>query len=187
MPPSVIALIVIGALVLIVVIWVIAGYNRFVRLHASSEEGFSTIDVYLKKRSDLIPNLVETVKGYAKHESQTLEKVIAARNLAVSSGSIEDKIANENALTGTLKSLFALAESYPNLKADSSFLDLQRQLQSIESEISQARKYYNAVVKEYNTAVRMFPGVLLAGMFGFKRLPFFEAEPEARESVKVQF
>lgn len=187
MGAGILALIIIGGVVLLLVLWAILCYNGFIKLRTKSEEGFATIDVYLKKRCDLIPNLVETVKGYAKHESTTLEKVIAARNLAMTSGTIDDKIANENALTGTLKTLFALTESYPELKADTSFVRLQSELSGIENEIALARKYYNAVVKDFNMTVQVFPNVIIAGMFGFKRLPFFEADEASRENVKVSF
>jgi LemA protein len=145
------------------------------------------MDVYLKKRYDLIPNLVETVKGYASHEKDTLEKVIAARNMAASATSVEDKMAGENALTGTLKTLFAVAESYPDLKANQNFMDLQKQLQSLEGEIAQSRKYYNGVVKQYNTKTEIFPSNIIAGIFGFVKAPYFEIEEGERENVKVSF
>ena len=131
------------ALVAIIALYVMATYNGFINLRNSVEEAFSTMDVYLKKRYDLIPNLVETVKHYAIHEKETLEKVISARTMAMGSQSIDERVQNENMLSGTLKSLFAVSESYPDLKADTSFLNLQNQLSSIENEISQARKYYN--------------------------------------------
>jgi LemA protein len=136
----------------------------------------------------LIPNLVETVKGYAKHESGTLEAVIAARNAAQSSGTIEDKIANENVLTGTLSKLFALTEAYPDLKANAGFLDLQSQLKSLEEDVANARKYYNGAVRQYNTQIQVFPTNILAGMFKFTKKPLFEVEEESqRKAVKVQF
>ena len=146
------------------------------------------MDVYMKKRYDLIPNLVETVKGYASHESQTLEKVTAARNAAMTASSIDEKLKNENALTGTLKSLFAVAESYPDLKANTNFMDLQRQLQTIEEDIANSRKYYNASVKNLNNKIEMFPSSIIAGMFHFEKKPYFEvSSQEERENVKVQF
>lgn len=183
-----IALIVIAVVVAVLVIWVIAAYNGFVKLRNMVEEAFATMDVYLKKRYDLIPNLVETVKGYATHESGTLEKVVQARNMAAGATNIEDKIQGENALQGTLKSLFAIAESYPDLKANTNFLDLQSQLQRIEDEIANSRKYYNAIVKEFNTKTEMFPSNLIAGMFHFVRKPLFEVQDETeRQNVKVQF
>lgn len=146
------------------------------------------MDVYLKKRYDLIPNLVETVKGYAKHESETLEKVVAARNMAQSAGTIEEKIEGEKNLTGTLKTLFAVAESYPDLKANTNFLDLQEQLKSVENDIANARKYYNGVVKQFNNKCEMFPSNILAGIFHFTRKPMFEVDAEEeRKNVKVEF
>ncbi len=180
--------IIIGGVVLILIIWFVAAYNGFVRLRNSIEEAFSTMDVYLKKRYDLIPNLVETVKGYASHEKQTLERVIAARNAAVSAKTVEDKVQGENALTGTLKSLFALAESYPDLKANANFMQLQGELQRMEDEIASSRKYYNAIVKEFNTKCETFPSVIIAGMFHFTKQSMFEVASETeRENVKVQF
>ncbi|MBQ5810679.1 MAG: LemA family protein, partial [Clostridia bacterium] len=137
---------------------------------------------------DLIPNFVETVKGYAKHESETLEKVIAARNMAVGATTGEERIKNDGVLTGALKSLFAVAESYPDLKANANFAALQRELSDIEDEIAASRKYYNGVIKTYNTKVEMFPGNIVASIFGFKRKPLYEVSDAAeRENVKVQF
>lgn len=179
---------VIGGIVLILIIWIIASYNGFVKLKNSIEEAFSTMDVYLKKRYDLIPNLVETVKGYASHEKDTLERVIAARNMAASATTMEGRIEGENALQGVLKSLFALAEAYPDLKANTNFLELQGELSRMEEEIANARKYYNAVVKTYNTKREMFPSSIIAGMFHFGRKPLFEVgSDQERENVKVQF
>lgn len=175
-------------LILAVIIWMISGYNRFVAKRNKGQEAFSTMDVYLKKRYDLIPNLVETVKGYAKHESQTLENVMAARNSAVSSKTAEERIKNDNILQGTLRSLFAVSEAYPELKANRNFEDLQRQLKALEEDIANARKYYNAVINDYNTVIEKFPGNILARMFGFTRKPLYEVSgAEQREAVKVQF
>ena len=180
-----IALIVI---VVILVIWLVSAYNSFVKMRNGVEEAFATMDVYLKKRYDLIPNLVETVKGYAAHEAGTLEKVVQARNMAQSATTLEDKIANENILSGTLKSLFAIAEAYPDLKANASFMDLQRQLQKVEEDIANSRKYYNAVVREFNTKTETFPSNIVASLFRFVRKPMFEVEgAEERQNVKVQF
>ncbi len=176
-----------GAVVLIIVIWLISAYNKFVKLKNMIEEAFSTMDVYLKKRYDLIPNLVETVKGYASHEKETLEKVVSARNMAQGATSVEDKIAGENMLSGTLKSLFAVAEAYPDLKANTNFMDLQRQLSTLEGEIANSRKYYNAVVKEFNTLREAFPSSIVGGMFHFEKRPLFEIGQEQRENVKVSF
>lgn len=169
-------------------LWLVSSYNGFVRLRNKSEEAFSAMDVSLKKRYDLIPNFVETVKGYAKHEQDTLQAVINARNMAMNANSPEQKIANDNALSGTLKSLFALTESYPDLKANQNFLSLQNQLSRIEEEIAGSRRYYNGVVNKYNTKTEMFPGNILASLFGFKRKPLYEVNSEAeRENVKVSF
>ena len=183
-----IRLIVVIAIVAILVIWFIAMYNGFVKIKNRVDEAFATIDVYLKKRYDLIPNLVETVKGYAAHESGTLEKVVQARNMAQSARSDHEKIAADNMLSGTLKSLFAVAEGYPDLKANTNFIDLQNQLKAIEEDIANARKYYNAVVREFNTKREVFPSNIIAGMFGFKARPLYEVETaEERQNVKVQF
>ncbi len=176
------------AVVVILVLFFVTSYNGFVTLKNQIEEAFATMDVYLKKRYDLIPNLVETVKGYAAHEAGTFEKVTAARNMAAGANTIEDKMAGENMLQGALKSLFAVAEAYPDLKANLSFLDLQSQLKMLEDDIANARKYYNAVVKTFNTMVEVFPSNILANMFNFKRKTMFEVSEEGqREAVKVQF
>ena len=183
-----IPMIVIGVIVLIIVIWLISSYNGFVTLRNKTEEAFSAIDVSLKKRYDLIPNYVETVKGYAKHESETLEKVVAARNQAMTATNIDDKIKQENVLSGALKSLFAVSESYPELKANENFNKLQDQLQRLEEEIAGSRRYYNGVVHRYNTKTELFPGNIIAGIFAFKRKPLFEVSNESeRENVQVKF
>lgn len=174
-------------LLIIIVIWWIAARNNFVALRNKIEESYARMDVYLKKRYDLIPNLVETVKGYAAHESETLTKVIEARNMAISASPAE-KSAAEGQLAGALKSLFALAESYPNLKADSQFLNLQSQLSSLENDIAEARNYYNAVVKQFNTSIELFPNSIVAGVMKLSKAPYFEITDESqRENVKVQF
>ena len=174
--------------VLILAIWFIACNNGLVKLRNMVKEAFSTMDVYMKKRYDLIPNLVETVKGYAAHEQGTFEKVVAARTAAQSATSPEDKMAAENVLTGTLKSLFALSEAYPDLKANTNFMDLQAQLQTLEQDIANSRKYYNATVKEYNTKTEQFPSNIVANIFKFKRKPMFELDSEAeRQNVNVSF
>lgn len=185
MPIWLIVVLILAALLLL---WVISGYNRFIRLRNKVEEAFSTMDVYLKKRYDLIPNLVETIKGYTKHESGTLEKVVAARNRAMKSETLEDKIASEKQFQSALGSFFAIAEAYPELKADTHYKDLMDQLQHMETEIANARKYYNAVTMKFNNAVEMFPSSLLAGIFHFKRKPLYEIADQAqRDNVKVQF
>ncbi|MBR2967922.1 MAG: LemA family protein [Clostridia bacterium] len=182
-------LIVIVAVVLVVALiaWIIATRNSLVALTNNVEEAFSTIDVYLKKRWDLIPNLVETVKGYAAHESETLTGVIAARNSAMQATTAEDKIEAENALSGTLKSLFALSEAYPALRASEQFGMLQNQLTAIENDIAQHRKYYNATVKQYNNKIMFFPSNLIANSMKLIKKPYFETESSERENVKVKF
>lgn len=180
----IIALIVIA----VIVIAVIVMYNGFIKLKNNCEEAFATMDVYLKKRYDLIPNLVETVKGYAAHEKETLTKVIEARNMAQGAATVEEKIAGENQLQGTLKSLFAIAENYPDLKANQNFLDLQNQLKKVEEDIANSRKYYNAVVKQFNVKCEAFPSNIIAGIFKFEKKSMFEVDSaEERQNVKVSF
>ena len=172
----------------VIVLWAIMTYNGLISLKNRVEEAFSTMDVYLVKRYDLIPNLVETVKGYAKHESETLEGVIAARNSAMSATTVQGKLEGENALAGTLSKLFALSEAYPDLKANTNFTDLQRQLQTMEGEIANARKYYNGVVKQYNTKCETIPSNFIANIGGFEKQPLFVVSDEVqRDNVKVQF
>ena len=174
-------------ILIIIVIWYISTYNKLQGLKNLTEEGWATIDVHLKKRYDLIPNLVETVKGYAKHESETLEAVIKARNLAISAKG-DDKIAAENALSGTLKSLFKLKEAYPELKANANFMDLQRQLKEIETELASARKYYNGTVKELNTKIDLFFTGIVARKMKLEKRKYFELDSEEeRQNVKVSF
>lgn len=179
---------VILGIVIVLILWIIASYNGFVKLAANCEEGFSTMDVCLKKRFDLIPNLVETVKGYAAHESKTLEAVVAARTAVASSSTTAEKLENENVLTGTLRSLFAVAEAYPDLKANSNFIELMEQLKHVEEDIANSRKYYNAVVKRFNIKCRSFPSAIVAKIFNFSAKPMFEVQNLAeRENVKVSF
>ncbi len=176
------------ALVVLVGIFVVGAYNSLVKLRNGVEEAFSTMDVYMKKRFDLIPNLIETVKGYTAHESETLEKIVNARNRTASAATTEERLENENMLTGALRSLFALAEGYPDLKANQNFLDLQAQLRVVEEDISNSRRYYNGTVRDYNIKTEVFPYNIVAGLFGFGRKPMFELSDEAeRENVKVQF
>ena len=180
--------VIILVVVLVVVVWLISSYNGFVKLRNKTEEAYSAMDVSLKKRYDLIPNFVETVKGYAKQESETLEKVIAARNSAMSASTPADKIEKDNVLTGTLRSLFAISENYPDLKANVNFMELQNQLSRIEEEIAGSRRYYNGVVNKFNTKIEMFPGNILAEIFNFERKPLYEVTSEGeRENVKVSF
>lgn len=179
--------IIVLAVVIILVIYTISVYNSIAKGEVKVDEGYSTIDVYLKKRYDLIPNLVSTVKGYTKHESETLTKIIEARNLAVNSKSVGD-IANANKeISNILPSIFALAESYPNLKANDNFISLQNQLKAIEDDLSNARRYYNGCVREFNTSIITFPRVIIANIFGKKKREFFEADKEERKNVKVEF
>lgn len=179
--------VIIGIVVLLAVI-VIGMYNGFIRSKNDCEEAFSTMDVYLKKRYDLIPNLVETVKGYAAHEKETFEKLTLARTRAMEAVTADEKVAVEPQVQQGLKNLFAVAENYPELKANQNFLDLQNQLQSVENDIANSRKYYNATVKTFNNKCEVFPSNILAGIFGFKKKAMFEvAGQEERENVKVQF
>lgn len=180
-------LIAIGVIAVLAII-IIVMYNGFIRLKNNCEEAFATMDVYLKKRYDLIPNLVETVKGYASHEKETLERVISARNMAQGAVNMEEKAAGENALTGTLKTLFAVAENYPDLKANENFLDLQHKLNMVEEDIANSRKYYNAVIKQFNTKCEVFPSNIIASIFHFEKKPMFEVDAEEeRKNVKVSF
>ena len=180
-------LIAIGIIVVLIIIFVVM-YNGFIRLKNNCDEAFATMDVYLKKRYDLIPNLVETVKGYAAHEKETLQNVIAARNNLQNASTTEEKLAGENALQGTLKTLFAVAEAYPDLKANTNFLDLQDQLKGVENDIANSRKYYNAVVKQFNTKCEMFPSNIIAGICHFEKKPMFEVDSaEERKNVEVKF
>src|SRR3990167_7947730 len=182
-------LILIGIPVLVGV-WAIWAYNRFVALTNRCEEGWSNIEVQMKRRYDLIPNLVETVKGYAKHEAGTFQQVTEARTKAMGAQSVADHAAAENMLTGALKSLFAVSESYPDLNANASFVELQRELSDTENKIQAARRFYNSVVIELQNALEQFPTNIVGNMFGFKTREFFElaeGEQAAREPVKVSF
>jgi LemA protein len=179
-------LILIGAAVL-VLLYGVALYNGFVRLATRVEEAWSDIDVQLKRRYDLIPNLINTVKGYAAHESGLLQKVTEARTKAMQGGSVADQGAAENMLSGALKSLFAVAENYPDLKANTNFLELQRELSDTENKIQASRRFYNGTVMELNTKVDMFPSNIVANMFKFAKREFFEVEEAEKEVVKVEF
>ena len=165
----------------------IAVYNSLVQAKILVDEAWSGIDVQLKRRYDLIPNLVETVKGYAKHEKSTFEKVTELRNAAMNADSIEKKGELENQLSATLKTLFAVAENYPELKANENFIKLQDSLSEIETELQGARRYYNGTVRDFNTKIMVFPNNLIAGILGFKAREFFAAEEEAKKNVKVDF
>ncbi len=178
---------IIGGVVLLLLIYFVSTYNGLVKLRNMVKDQWSQIDVLLKRRSDLIPNLVETVKGYAKHEKETLDAVITARNKAVSANGIEDEMKANGELTGALNKLFALAESYPDLKANTNFMDLQNNLKDTEDKISYARQFYNDAVLKYKNKLEVFPSNIVAGMFGFKPEPFFEATETERENVQVKF
>jgi LemA protein len=181
-------LIVLLAVVAIIVFWFIGAYNRLVSLRNGVDASWKQIDVQLQKRYDLVPNLVETVKGYAAHEKETLERVIAARNQAVSAKGPAEQGQAETALAGALSGIFALSESYPDLKANQNFLMLQQELSSIESKVAYSRQHYNDTVRAYNTLQQQFPANMVAGMAGSKPAEYFEVElPAARQAVKVSF
>jgi LemA protein len=180
-------LIVIVVIVVVVGLFFWLGYNGLVKRRNQVDNAWSQIDVQLKRRHDLIPNLVETVKGYASHERQTLEAVTAARSNAINAQGAQAQAQAENVLTGALKSLFAVSEAYPDLKANQNFLNLQEELTSSEDRIAYARQFYNDSVLTYNTKIQQFPTVLIAGMFHFGKRDFFDAAPEDTEPVQVQF
>lgn len=182
-----IILIIVAALL---VIWFIFSYNNFVKLINRAKEAWSDIEVQLKRRYDLIPNLVSTVKGYATHESSTFEKLTEARSRAMGAGNPGDKAEAENMLTNTLKSLFAVAEAYPDLKANTNFLELQRELADTENKIQSSRRFYNTTVRDLNINVESFPSNLISKMFGFAKMDFFDLddnEQAARNPVEVKF
>ena len=178
------------AVVAVLVGWLIATYNGFIRLVNRTKEAWADIDVQLKRRYDLIPNLVEAVKGYATHEKQAFENVTKARASAMQAGSIGEHGKAENMLTGALKSLFAVAEAYPDLKANQNFLELQRELSDTENKVQAARRFYNGNVRDLNTGLQSFPGNIVGGWFAFKQAEFFEldeADAKAKEPVAVKF
>jgi LemA protein len=182
--------IIIGIIIVLLVLWVIFAYNRFITLVNRAKEAWSDIDVQLKRRYDLIPNLVSTVKGYAAHESTAFEKVTEARSRAMGAGNLAEKSQAELGLTGALKSLFAVAEAYPDLKANTNFLELQRELSDTENKIQASRRFYNSSVMDLNTSVEQFPNNLIAGFFKFAKMEFFELEADeaaAKQPVEVQF
>lgn len=188
MGPGMIALIVIGVLIVLIVGWLFAAYNGLVRKRVQCENAWSQIDVQLKRRHDLIPNLVNTVKGYASHERETLEAVTQARQQAVDASGVADQAQAENMLTGALRQLFALSESYPDLKANQNFQQLQEELVSTENKISYARQHFNDTVSRLNTAIQSVPTNIVAGMFNFEQREFFEVEDQSmREAPQVEF
>jgi LemA protein len=180
-------LIVVAALIVLVVLFFWLGYNSLVKRRNRVDNAWSQIDVQLKRRHDLIPNLVETVKGYAAHERETLEAVTNARANAINAQTPQAQAQAENALTGALKSLFAVSEAYPDLKANQNFLNLQEELTASEDRVAYARQFYNDSVLNYNDKIQQFPTVVLAGMFNFTKREFFDAAPEDTAPVQVQF
>ena len=180
--------VVIGIIIVIAIVCAVVGvYNNLVTLRNRIDNAWQNIDTQLQRRCDLIANLVETVKGYAKHEKETLEAVISARNATVSAASPDKKMEANNALSGALRQLFAVAESYPDLKANANFAHLQATLEDTENKVSYARQSYNDCVLNYNNAIQTFPGVIFAGIFQFKPRTGFEASNESRQAPKVQF
>ena len=173
-------------IVALLLIYIFVSYNSLVKLDNSVKEAFSTMDVYLKKRWDLIPNIVETVKGYAKHERETLESVVKLRNSAYDKMSHDDKIVANDEISGVLSKLMALSENYPDLKANQNFLDLSSQLAKIEEDIANSRKYYNAVVRNLNNKVQMFPSNIISKLFGYQKIKMFEISDKEKENIKVE-
>jgi LemA protein len=175
-------------LIIVILLWLIFSYNGLVTFRNRAREAWADIDVQLKRRYDLIPNLVESVKGYAGHERELFEKVTEARSKAMGAGSLKEKGEAENALSQTLKTLLAVAENYPQLKASENFLELQKELSDTENKIQAARRFYNGNVRDLNTKIESFPTNMIAGIFGFQRMEFFEIEEAAeREAPKVSF
>ncbi len=172
---------------LVVIGWLIIVFNGLIRLKNRTQEAFSDIDVQLKRRHDLIPNLIETVKGYAKHERELFEKVTQARTAAINAQGAVEKGKAENALSQTLKSIFAVAENYPDLKASQNFLKLQDELSDTENKIQASRRFYNGNARDFNIKVEVFPNNLVAGTLGFKKFEFFQTEGDERENVQVKF
>lgn len=187
MAVGMIGILVFGAIILGVGIWLISSYNMMVQLRNMVQNSWAQIDVQLKRRFDLVPNLVETVKGYATHEKEVLVKVTQARSMIQSAQSMEQRQQGENMLSQTLRSLFAVAEAYPELKANQGFLDLQQQMADLEGKIAFARQFYNDTTMKYNTKIQSFPTNLLAGMFNFQTMPYFEVDDVQRQAVQVKF
>lgn len=179
--------IIVGVIVLLLIIWIVATYNGLISLRNRKDDQWSQIDVQLKRRADLIPNLVETVKGYAKHEKGTLEDVVKARNNFVTASTPEEEMKASGEITQALSRLFALSENYPDLKANQNFVSLQNDLKETEDKISIARQFYNDTVLAYNNKVEMVPSNIVAGLFGFKKAAFFEIEEADKAAPKVSF
>lgn len=173
-------------IIILIIIYAFALYNSFVKLNNKAKEAFSTMDVYLKKRWDLIPNIVETVKGYAKHEKDTLKEVVELRNSTYDKMSDDEKIKTNEQLSSSINKIMALAEAYPDLKANENFRYLNNQLTKVEDDIANSRKYYNGVVRIYNNKVEMFPSNILARLFSYKSKSMFKASENERENVKVE-
>jgi len=174
-------------IVIVIALWLMAIYNGLIKLKNRTDEAWSDIDVQLKRRYDLIPNLISTVKGYAQHEKSLFEKVTQARTAAMGAQGPVDKSQAENMLSGTLKSLFAVSENYPDLKANENFLELQRELSDTENKIQASRRFYNGNVRDFNIKIEVFPNNLVAGMLNFTKRDFFEIEGEEKEPVKAEF
>lgn len=179
--------IVILVIVVLVALWLLGMYNGLIRLKNRVDEAWSDISVQLKRRYDLIPNLINTVKGYAAHEKEVFEKVTEARTRAMGAGNAADKAEAENTLSGTLKTLFAVSENYPELKANQNFLELQRELTDTEDKIMASRRFYNGNVRDFNTKIEVFPTNLIAGALNFTKREFFEVADGEKENVKVEF
>ena len=175
------------AVIVIIVFYAFITYNNFIKLKNMVKEAFATMDVYLKKRWDLIPNIVETVKGYAEHEESTLKEVVELRNSSYDSMSDEEKVKTNQKISKDINKIMLLAESYPDLKASTNFQDLSRELSKVEEDIANSRKYYNGVVEMFNNKVEMFPSNIFAKLFGYKSKEMFETNNQERENVKVQF
>lgn len=174
------------AIIVLIIIYFIVTYNNFVKLNNTFKEAFSTMDVYLKKRWDLIPNIVETVKGYVKHEKDTLKEMVELRNNTYDNMSTNEKVEVNNKLSQEINKLMAIAESYPDLKASENFKDLSQQLTKVEEDIANSRKYYNGVVKKFNDKVQMFPSNIIAKILGYKEQKMFEINEKERENIKVE-
>ena len=170
--------------VVILGMWLVALYNNLITLQTNRENAFADIDVQLKLRFDLVPNIVNTVKGYAKHEKDTFKQIVEARTGFMNAKSIESKVAANNELNGALKTLFAVAENYPDLKANQNFINLQEELSDIENKLAASRRYFNSATKEYNIAIQTFPSVLIANTFWFKKAEFFELDEEEKKATK---
>ena len=179
--------IIIAIIVIVIVLWIVTTYNRLITLRNRVRDQWAQIDVQLKRRFDLIPNLVNTIKGYTKHESETLENVIKARNTFLNANTKEEEIKANGELTNAMTKLFALSESYPDLKANTNFMDLQKELDETEDKIMSARQFYNDTVMIYNNKIEKIPSNIVASIFHFKKEAFFEASEKERENVKVEF